>query len=249
MIALFLIVVSTVQPLQASTAAPLFTLSPTSAAIAQCESFGGFSFQSTGGAISSYSVSPVPPRGMTFNSATGVLSGRPEVSGITYFTVTGSNSAGSYSRWFNLTVTEPTAKGIYPVCQNVAGTVGQPITTSTFSDIEIGEYNFTVTPTLPSGLTLNLSTGVISGVPSAALASTEFTLQMDEEDTSWTSFVTVTLTIAAAPTITTTSTTSTTVVAPTTIAPTTIRCAKGSKVRKISGISPRCPKGFKRIRR
>jgi hypothetical protein len=108
-IAMAMIAVLAAQPLQASTAAPLFTLSPTSAAISQCETFGGFSFQSTGGAISSYSISPTPPRGMSFNSVTGVLSGRPEVSGITYFTVSGTNSAGSYSRPFNLTVAEPTA--------------------------------------------------------------------------------------------------------------------------------------------
>ena len=224
------------QPSAAETAAPVIRVTPSVATVQQCGTLSPTGIVSTGGAISSFSVTPTPPRGMTFNTSTGVLSGKPEVTGLYYFTITGTNSAGSSSSWFNLSVTAPTAKGIYPTCQSVSGVVGQPLTTGRFSDNEVGEYNFYVeSPALPAGLTLNMATGVISGTPTAALPETVFTLRMDEEDTVFTYFVTVTLTIAAAPVVT--------------LPPKTIRCKKGTVIRKVTGEAPRCPKGFTRIRR
>lgn len=236
--------VAVAQPSSANNGAPVFTVGPSAASVVQCQTFGGYTVYSTGGAITSFSISPTPPRGMSFNATTGLLSGRPEIVGMYYFNITGTNAAGSASQWFNLSVTAPTAKGIYPTCQTVSGTVGQPLTTATYTDIDIGvdfpPYNFSITPALPAGLTMDRFTGVISGTPTAPLPQTVFTLQMDEEDTSWTSFVTVTLTIAAqqvAPT--------TTVV---TVPNRTIRCKRGDVVRRVSGPAPRCPKGFTRVR-
>jgi hypothetical protein len=68
---------------------------------------------------------------------------------------------------------------------------------------------------------------------------------MDEEDTDLTFFATITMTIAAAPPATTTTTTTTT----TTIAPAkiiTITCTKGALVKKVKGVAPKCPVGYKR---
>jgi hypothetical protein len=53
------------------------------------------------------------------------------------------------------------------------------------------------------------------------------------------------MTIAAAPPATTTTTTTTT----TTIAPAkiiTITCTKGALVKKVKGVAPKCPVGYKR---
>lgn len=233
------------QPSAANTTAPVIRVAPSVATVEQCGTLTATGIVSTGGAVTSYSVTPTPPRGMTFNATTGSLSGKPEVVGLYYFTITATNSAGSSSSWFNLTVSAPTAKGIYPTCQTVSGVVGQRLTTGTFTDIGIGvddpPYNFSVTPALPAGLSLDVYTGVISGTPTAALPETVFTLQMDEEDTSWTSFVTVTLTIAAAPVVTTPPAV--------TVPQKTIRCKKGTTIRRVTGETPRCPKGFTRVRR
>jgi hypothetical protein len=77
---------------------------------------------------------------------------------------------------------------------------------------------------------------------------------MDEEDTDWTSFVTITMTIypAAAATTTTVAPTTTTTVAPTTTTTvavakkTTIVCTKGSTVKRVTALKPKCPAGYKK---
>ncbi|GJG96849.1 kelch repeat-containing protein [Cupriavidus pauculus] len=60
----------------------------------------------TGGAITSFTVSPVLPAGLSLNANTGVISGTPTAgqSAITY-TITGSNTAGSAQAQVQITIT------------------------------------------------------------------------------------------------------------------------------------------------
>lgn len=207
--------------------APVIALSTNIESVAQCASLVGYTISSTGGAVTSYSISPAAPQGLTFSSTTGLLSGKPEVvAAANIYTVTGTNSAGSSSKTYTLTVTQPTSAGIYPSCQKVSGTVGTPLTaTVRYTDIGVqNEYNFTISPALPTGLTINDLTGVISGTPSQVTPTVDwvYTVRMDEEDTELTYFATVTLTIYAAATTTTVAATTTT----TTVAPTTTTTVK-----------------------
>ena len=233
--------------------APVFVLSTNIENVAQCASLVGYTMISTGGAVTSYSISPAAPKGLTFSSTTGLLSGKPEVvAASSVYSITGTNSAGSLIKTFTLTVTAPTAVGIYPTCQKVVGTVGVALTATTkYSDIGINnEYNFSISPALPAGLTINEFTGVITGTPTRETSQTDtaFTVRMDEEDTDWTSFVTITMTISPAPVATTTTTT----VAPTTTTTvavakkTTIVCTKGSTVKRVTALNPKCPAGYKK---
>jgi len=239
--------------------APVFALSTNIETVAQCASLVGYTMISTGGAVTSYSISPAAPKGLTFSSTTGLLSGKPEVvAASSVYSITGTNSAGSLTKFFTLTVTAPTATGIYPTCQKVTGTVGVALTPTTrYSDVGISnEYNFSISPALPAGLTINEFTGVISGTPTKETNQVVavFTVRMDEEDTDWTSFVTITMTIypAAAVTTTTVAPTTTTTVAPTTTTTvavakkTTIVCTKGSTIKRVTGLSPKCPVGYKK---
>ncbi len=239
--------------------APVFTLSTNIETVEQCASLVGYTMISTGGAVKSYSISPAAPKGLTFSSTTGLLSGKPEVvAASSVYSITGTNSAGSLTKFFTLTVTAPTATGIYPTCQKVTGTVGVALTPTTrYSDVGISnEYNFSISPALPAGLTINEFTGVISGTPTKETNQVDavFTVRMDEEDTDWTSFVTITMTIypAAAVTTTTVAPTTTTTVAPTTTTTvavakkTTIVCTKGSTIKRVTGLSPKCPVGYKK---
>ena len=155
-----------------------------------------------------------------------------------------------------MTVTQPTVVGIYPTCQIVTGSVGVAITpTVKYYDYGIpSEFNFTITPALPAGLKIDELTGVISGTPTKETPAVDwvFTVIMDEEDQPNTYFATVTMTIyPVAPTTTTTvAPTTTTTVAPTTTVAVakkiTIVCTKGSIVKRVAGLTPKCPAGFKK---
>jgi hypothetical protein len=60
---------------------------------------------STGGPVSSYSISPALPAGLTFNTLTGVISGTPTAeSSTTSYTVTAINSGGSTTATLTITV-------------------------------------------------------------------------------------------------------------------------------------------------
>ena len=60
---------------------------------------------SSGGAVTSYSVSPALPGGLSLSTTTGVISGNPTaVTAIASYTVTASNSAGSTTVGLSITV-------------------------------------------------------------------------------------------------------------------------------------------------
>jgi hypothetical protein len=98
-----------VRPIRAGTTrtAPVFTLSSTSETLtASTTALSGYTINSTGGTIASYSISPSAPAGLNFNGSTGVLSGIPtETRAATTYTITGSNSYGSATATFRLRVT------------------------------------------------------------------------------------------------------------------------------------------------
>lgn len=118
-----------------------------------------------------YSVSPSLPTGLAFNTSTGVISGTPTVSQNqqTYtVTATGATS-GVATASVALSIAE-----LPPATTSVQGTVGTAITSTTaFSPVGLtAPITYSVSPTLPTGLAFNTSTGVISGTPTVASSST-----------------------------------------------------------------------------
>ena len=90
--------------------APVFTLSASTQTVRQ-GSAAGFTVNSTGGAISSFSISATPT-GMSFNTSTGVLSGSPSVVKVaTTYTVTARNVSGNPTQTYKLTVNATCANG------------------------------------------------------------------------------------------------------------------------------------------
>jgi hypothetical protein len=111
-----------VAPVAAATTAPLaapaFTLSASAETKTVNTAITGYTISSTGGTIASYAISPSAPAGLTFNTATGILSGTPSsTQSATAYTITATNATGSATRTFTLTV----ASVVYTVGQTGPG--------------------------------------------------------------------------------------------------------------------------------
>jgi hypothetical protein len=96
-----------------SSVIPAFSLSSTSQTVIQNSAISTVSSTSTGGAIASYAISPAAPTGLTFNTSTGQLSGTPtQTQSATPYTITATNTAGSATRTFTLTVNKATQSAL-----------------------------------------------------------------------------------------------------------------------------------------
>ena len=150
------------------------------------------------GTVTSYSVSPALPAGLSLESATGVISGTPAaVAAQATYTVTASNSAGSTTAMVQITVT---AAVVAPVNLSYAsatinGTVGQAIAADVPS-VTGSVTAYTVTPALPAGLSLNSATGVISGTPITVAAQAAYTVTASNSAGSTTAMVQIAVTAA-----------------------------------------------------
>ena len=141
----------------------------------------------------SYAISPSAPAGMSFNTSTGVLSGTPTLAqAATNYVITATGSSAGVA---TATVSLGVLLDIAPTHQFGSGTVGQ-VFGSTRSLSVVGASNspvYTVSPALPAGLSLNSTTGVISGTPTAASSSATYTITAtDSVNTAQTGTATVT---------------------------------------------------------
>jgi hypothetical protein len=92
--------------LTVTVALPAFTLSSSSQLVPVNFAITTVTNTSTGGAITSYSISPAAPAGLTFSNSTGQLSGTPTtLQNATLYTITATNASGSAAQTFTLTVT------------------------------------------------------------------------------------------------------------------------------------------------
>ena len=84
-------------------APPAITLSISGTTAVMRTPFTGYTIHSTGGAISSWSISPQLGNGLNFDTTSGLISGTPtSAEGSTDYTITAHNSAGDASRIFNI---------------------------------------------------------------------------------------------------------------------------------------------------
>lgn len=140
---------------------PTFT-SPNNATFT-AGSLGAFSVTASGFPSPTFNTSGALPSGVTLNSATGSLSGTPGNGGIFSFTITASNAAGSVSQSFTLTVNQPPAI----TSANTATFTVKAAGSFTVKATGFPAPTLSDTGTLPSGVTFNSSTGVLSGLPTA----------------------------------------------------------------------------------
>ncbi len=119
----------------------------------------------------SYSVfSGALPAGLTLNPATGEISGTPTAVGTFNVTIRAThdptNCTGDQAYTLVVACATITVGGGAPPTNVTAGVAGY---THTFTATGgVGPWTFSATGTLPTGLTLNPTTGVLSGTPTAA---------------------------------------------------------------------------------
>lgn len=164
-------------------------------------------FTSTGLGTRYFSIAPALPAGLVFSSSTGVLSGTATVANeATTYVVTAADGTNYAVATMRLTISAVPV--MTPASQAVSGVVGTAIaTTSVFAAPTVtGTKTFTVSPALPTGLTLSATTGAVSGTPTVVSTQTTYIVTA----TDGTNFATSTLTVVVAATAT--STTATTIV-------------------------------------
>jgi len=109
------------------------------------------------------------PPGVTLNAATGVLSGTPNAAGTFNFTLSATDANGCAGTQTYAVVMTCPGLAITPTTLTT-GTVGTSFSQTLSASGGASPYgSWTVTSgTLPAGLSLNASTGVISGTPTAS---------------------------------------------------------------------------------
>jgi large repetitive protein len=133
------------------------------------------------------------PAGLTLNPATGVISGTPTSAGTSTFTVKVTDAAGA-------TATKQLTLVVVNKLAISTSTLATAVTGSSYSSTLVatggsGAYTWSLdSGTLPAGLNLNATTGVISGIPTTAGTST-FTVKVtDAGGNSVTKALTITVT-------------------------------------------------------
>ena len=188
----------------------------TGSAIAATTAFTSSNFT---GAVSYAVTSGTLPAGLVISSSTGVVSGTPTTASTDTVTITATGATtGSATATVTFAIDQAS---VSPTSQTVSGTTGTAIAATTaFTPTNItGAVSYAVTSgSLPAGLAISSSTGVISGTPTAASTASVTITATGATAGSATATVTFAI-VAAATTTTTTAPATTTTIPATTTAP------------------------------
>lgn len=131
------------------------------------------------GSIDAYTVNPALPAGLTINSSTGQISGKPFSSQLqANYVITATNTGGSISTAISITVTGIAPSGLNYSRSSSTYKAGEDLGNN--FPLYSGETAnlFSVSPSLPAGLSLNAQTGVISGISDEVRANQLYTVTL-----------------------------------------------------------------------
>ncbi|BCW71642.1 putative Ig domain-containing protein [Arthrobacter sp. NicSoilB8] len=169
--------------------APVFTAAtpPTTAAVGAAYTY---TFAASGSPAPTFRVnSGSLPAGLSLNATTGILSGTPTTAGTATFTVAATNGVSPDAVTPSITITVDTAQAA------PAFTAATPPTTATVGAAYTYTFAASGSPaptfrvssgTLPAGLSLNATTGVLSGTPTKVATWDHIVILVEEnqKDTS-----------------------------------------------------------------
>jgi len=158
---------------------------------------------SGGTAPLSYSISPPLPAGLNLSTSTGAITGTPTVASpqTTYqVTITDASNTTALSN-FSLTVNSAVMATVaVPATMLTVNQSSASFTPVTGSGGTI-PLSYSVSPSLPTGLNLNTSTGAITGIPTAPSPATTYTVTLTDSNQA-TATATFSLTVNSALTAT-----------------------------------------------
>ena len=131
----------------------------------------------SGGAVTSWEISPSVPTGLSFGSTNGSLWGTPTVlqtTAVTY-TIWANNSGGSESAQVNITINDQIASISYSTPVNISN--NRPLA-STITPVTSGGAitSWEISPSLPAGLTFGTTNGSIWGTPENVTSNATYTI-------------------------------------------------------------------------
>jgi Putative Ig domain len=135
------------------------------------------------------------PAGLSINTTTGVISGTPSAIGTTNVNISATNAGGTDTDV--LVITIAAAPVVAPVINSTlskSGVVGTALSYQITASNAPTSYNAT---NLPAGLTINTTSGLISGTPSAAATSN---VSISATNSAGTDTKTLVITVSSAPT-------------------------------------------------
>ncbi|HEY1497655.1 MAG TPA: putative Ig domain-containing protein [Candidatus Solibacter sp.] len=158
-----------------------------------------FSVTGAYGSVTFSIISGALPTGLTLDKTTGKISGTPTAAGTFTFTSKVVDSMGnSDTDICSVTVAAVPLDIQCGSCSTGNGTVGNPYSATFAVTGGIAGYSFSVSSgSLPAGLTLNTSTGVLSGTPTTAGTYTFTTTVRDSKGT--TDYISCTIAVVAVP--------------------------------------------------
>ncbi len=132
---------------------------------------------STGGAVGAYTVTPPLPAGLSIDPGTGVISGTPTavVPKATY-TIKASNFIGSTTATVTLTVIDVAPSNLTYSANPAVYTKFSPVPPNVPHNIGGTIVSYTAVTPLPTGLSIDPVTGVITGTPVSVQAAASYTI-------------------------------------------------------------------------
>ncbi len=126
--------------------------------------------KSLGGAATQFAVAPALPAGLSFDTATGAISGTPTAPAASAVYVV---TAGAASQSLTLLINDRPAAGLRYAAALVCKR-GQPCASPPPENTGGTAVRLSLSPALPSGLSFDAATGIVSGTPKVVQASTPY---------------------------------------------------------------------------